>query len=133
MTRKAADRWYQKLYREWHPWTLVKGILLGLLVGVPVGTGFTQNLWRTYRMIDNNSEEIAVTALIAILVGRMIVVARWPRTPLLDYNKITGWGFLASNFLTIVMALVVLILTLRLVAPGLLELLGALAVHEVAE
>jgi len=120
------EKWYYKLIHDWHIWALLKGTLFGVVViGIPIGTSFTQNLWRTYRLITNNAEYITIVMVMALVMGRMIGVARWPRTTPLDYNKITWPGMVSANFLSGVLGFILLILTIRLALPGFLEIIAA--------
>ena len=75
-------------------------------------------------LMDKWADEAIMLALITFLLSRIIGVARWPRDPPLDYNKITGAGVVAANFITIIMGAMLLVITLALVAPGVLELLA---------
>lgn len=126
-TTKDQSVWKKKLVHKWS-WL---GALVGFFVGAPVWAALALWLWNADTssaaaaiLIDNWARESTLIAIMALLLGRLVAIARWPRKPPLDYNKITFPGVLAANALTIVIGAALLICTLALVAPGVLELMA---------
>ena len=75
-------------------------------------------------LLEELKEDGLLVAFLLFLLMRLSAVARWPRATPLDYNKITGAGVVAANFVSIVIGAMLIIGTLAWVAPGVLELLA---------
>ena len=117
----------KKMVHGWSWWD-VPLLLLVLGIGIFLGTILilygTDDTWEAVHMLNAWKMEIIELSLIAFLLGRLIGVAKWPRKPALDYNKITPSGVVAANFVSLIMGFMLIIITLALVAPGVLELLA---------
>ncbi len=119
MKKLAASRFAN----NWSWWDTVTGFLFGGTLGSLVTLYFINH--QSYaKVIGVWGMPIVQVTLALFLLGRMIAVARWPRTTPLDYNKITWAGVAAANFVTIIMGLAFLATVLSLVVPGLLQLLA---------
>ena len=117
------DLW-KKLASNWSWVDTAVGFVVGAFVSMVI-TMFSLGMHKgAMDLLNAWSSEIVKLFLITVLLGRMLAVARWPRNPPLDYNKISPAGALAAHFLTIIIGLMLLIITLALVAPGVLELLA---------
>ena len=112
----------QKLRHNWNWFAAIAPYVAGILSGIVATMYYWDRRIEALALLHQWSREIVMMVLISLVLSRMIAVARWPRNPPLDYNKISGPGVVAAHFLTIVMGFILIIITLAFVAPGVLEL-----------
>lgn len=124
MTKKTLKGTWRKVTHNMPWWSALVIFVFGIIAGFLWGNYNSGQYKYVMYLLNDWIDEIVMLALIVILLGRMISVARWPRDPPLDYNKISMPGVVAANFITIIMGIMLLIITLALVAPGALELLA---------
>lgn len=115
---------WKRLSTNWSWADTLVGFTLGWFVGMTM-TMYSRGMHEaTMKVLNSWSNEIVSLLLIFLLVGRIIQVAGKPRAKPLDYNKITIPGVIAAHFLTIIMGTMLIIITVSLVAPGVLELIA---------
>lgn len=124
MVKAKKKKRFEHFAHNWSWWDTLIGFLGGSFCGVIATMLSLDSHWEAVTLLKEFATEIIEIFLIAFLLGRMIAVARWPRKIPLDYNKITMPGVIAAHFITIVMGIMAVIITLALVAPGVLELLA---------
>ena len=115
---------FARFRHNWSWWDSIVGFMMGSFVGIGTTLYLSDSHREAVTFINEWTAQIIEIFLIAFLIGRIISVARWPRNPPLDYNKITVAGAIAANFITMIMGLMLLIVTLALVAPHVLELVA---------
>ena len=98
--------------------------LFSALVGAYVALRLWGHNYAAFYLFANWGESGSKLFLIVFLLINIVWVARWPRKTPIDYNKITPSGVVAANFITLIMGAMLIITTLALVAPGVLELLA---------
>lgn len=117
-------RIWKRLSTDWSWADTVIGFFLGWFVGMAMTMYLRGMHGATMKLLSSWSNEIVSLLLIFLLIGRIIKIAQKPRSKPLDYNKITIPGVIAANFLTIIMGTMLIIITVALVAPGVLELIA---------
>lgn len=122
--KPVKEPWVRGLFKNWSWLDSIVGFCLGGPVWIPIGLWYFGYGTTAARLLNDWSHEVITAFLALILMGRIISVARWPRHTPLDYNKITFPGALSANAVTIILGFALLICTLALVAPGVLELLA---------
>ena len=115
---------WKRLSKDWSWADTVIGFFLGWFVGMTMTMYALGMHSATMKMLSSWSSEIVSLLLIFLLIGRIIKLAQRPRAKPLDYNKITWRGIVAAHLLTIIMGIMLVIITLALVAPGVLELIA---------
>ena len=113
-----------RLFRNWSWLDSVAGFAMGAPVWSMLALWWYGHGTTAERLLGDWSHEAVTAFLTLFLIGRLFSVARWPRAKPLDYNKITFPGVVAANFVTIILGSMLLICTLALVAPGVLELIA---------
>jgi len=120
----AKPKRFARLRHNWSWWDTAVGFFLGAFTGIVATLYLSDARWEAVNFLNEWVDQIIELFLIGFLLSRIIAVAKWPRNPPLDYSKITTAGAVAANFITMIMGMMLVIITLALVAPGVLELLA---------